>query len=155
MWNGKKSVHLSIGVCIAVSVILLVLVFFGPRLFWVYMTLYRGIAPESGELHMLKKVFIATFYPCAVFAAMMLYSLLKLLFNIKKGNVFIIQNAKLLKTVSWGCFVIALITLVGGFYYMPFLFVTGAGAFTGILLRVLKNVMQAAVELREENDLTI
>ena len=38
---------------------------------------------------------------------------------------------------------------------MPFMFVAAAGGFTGMLLRVLKNVMQSAVELREENDLTI
>lgn len=155
MWSNKKSVQLSIGVCGVVSGILLVLVLFGPRIFDAYMTMYRGIAPESAVLEMLKKVFAATFYPCAVFAAGMLYCLLKLLFNIRKGHVFIMQNAKLLKFVSYGCYFIALITFVGGFYYMPFLFVTGAGVFTGILLRVLKNVMHAAVELREENDLTI
>ena len=38
---------------------------------------------------------------------------------------------------------------------MPFMFVALAGGFVGMLLRVLKNVMQSAVELREENDLTI
>lgn len=155
MWSSKKSVQLSIGVCMAVSILLLVLVFFGPKLFWMYMTMYRGIAPDSTVLQMLKSVFTTTFYPCAIFAAIILFSLLKLLFNIRKGNVFIAQNVKLLKTVSWCCYLIALITFFGGFYYMPFLFVTGAGVFVGILLRVLKNVMQAAVELREENDLTI
>lgn len=155
MWNGKQSVWLSIGVCIAVSLLLLVLIFFGPKLFWAYMTVYRGIAPDSAVLQMLRKVFAFTFYPCAFFAAIILYSLLKLLFNIKNGNVFIIQNAKILKNVSWCCFVISVITLLAGRYYMPFLFVAGAGIFVGILLRVLKNVMQSAVELREENDLTI
>ncbi len=104
---------------------------------------------------MLKKVFGFCFYPSGVFALVILFSLLKLLSNIKDEKVFIPQNVKCLRTVSWCCFAVASITFVGGFFYMPFMFVAAAGGFTGMLLRVLKNVMQSAVELREESDLTI
>lgn len=155
MWNSKNSVYLSIGVCIAVAAVLLVLAFFGPNLFWLYMTGYRGIAPESIVLAMLKKVFTWVFYPSAVFAAIILYELLRLLFNIKNGMIFIQQNVSILKVVSWCCFIIGVITLIGGRYYMPFIFVACAGFFVGMLLRVLKNVMQSAVEIKEENDLTV
>jgi len=155
MWNSKKSVDFSIGVCFLVSLALVVLLLFGPKLFWLYMTAYRGIAPTSAVLQMLKGVFTCTFYPAAVFAAMILYSLIKMLLNIRKGEVFIDANVKHLKVVSWCCVIIGIITLVGGRFYMPFLFVACAGFFVGLLLRVLKNVMQKAVELKEENDLTV
>ena len=69
--------------------------------------------------------------------------------------MFINQKATLLRAVSWCCFAISLITFVGAFFYMPFGFIALAGGFVGMMLRVLKNVMQSAVELREENDLTI
>ena len=155
MWNTKRSVYLSIVVCIALSIILFGLIFFGLPLFELFMTHFRGVAPESGVLEILKKAFAGCFYPSALFAGMMLYALLKLLFNIKNDDVFIRKNVTYLKMISWGCFIIGTITLAGCIFYMPFLFVSAAGGFTGILLRVLSNVMQRAVELKEENDLTI
>ncbi len=155
MVNNKTSVKISIGVCIALSVILCVFAIFGGYIFEFYMTAYRGFSASGEAIEMLKRTFGLCFYPSAVFAAIILYSLLKLLFNIKEEKIFITQNTKYLRTVSWCCFMIAIITFVGGFFYMPFMFVAAAGGFTGMLLRVLKNVMQSAVDLREENDLTI
>lgn len=155
MWNRKKSVYLSIAVCVIVSVILALLLVVGPMLFRWFMTQYRGFSAEDVKLIRLVKVFCFTFYPCAVFAGLILYSLLRLLFNIRSGNVFISNNVRFLFIVSWCCFGIAIITFIAGFFYMPFFFVTAAGGFTGMLLRVLKNVMQNAVELRAENELTI
>ena len=142
-------------VCFVVSALLFVLVFLGPWLFELYMVSYRGFEPGTHVIEYLKTVFGWCFYPCAVFSAIILYSLIKLLFNIKNDEVFILQNIKYLKTISWCCFAIAVITFAGGYFYMPFMFVALAGAFVGVMLRVLKNVMQKALEIREENDLTI
>ncbi|MBO5211436.1 MAG: DUF2975 domain-containing protein [Clostridia bacterium] len=155
MWNSKKSVNLSIVVCFILSAILVLLAIFGPMVFKLYMTAYRGFLPAGDAMRHLSRTFVLCFYPSAVFAGIILYSLLKLLFNIKGGQVFINQNVTLLRVVSWCCIAIAIITFVGAFFYMPFGFVALAGGFVGIMLRVLKNVMQSAVELREENDLTI
>ncbi len=155
MYRNKISVKVSIAVCIILSVVLGILVFFAPFLFELYLTAFRGFAPEGEALAMIKKVFMLVFYPCGIFAAIILTALLGLLNNIKAGDVFTLKNAKYLRIVSLCCFAISVITLVGGFFYMPFLVVTFAAAFVGLLLRVLKNVMQAAAEMREENDLTI
>ena len=155
MWNSKKSVYLSITVCFMLSFVLLMLVFFGPTIFSLYLTSYRGFKPDGDALEMLMRVFGFTFYPSSIFAAIILYSLIKLLFNIKSGKIFITSNVTYLRVVSLSCFIIGLITLIATFFYMPFLFVTFAGFFVGTLLRVLKNVMQNAVEISEENDLTI
>ncbi len=155
MWNSKKSVKLSIIVCFILAAVLVLLAIFGPMVFKLYMTAYRGFKPDGEALHSLSQTFALCFYPSAVFAAAILYALLKLLFNIKGGQVFINQNATLLRVVSWCCFAISIITFIGAFFYMPFGFVALAGGFVGMMLRVLKNVMQSAVEIREENDLTI
>lgn len=155
MINSKTSVKTSICVCIALSVLLFIFVIFGIQIFELYMTAYRGFSATGEAIVMLKKTFCLCFYPCAIFAAVILYSLLNLLFNIKNERIFITQNVKYLRTVSWCCFAIATITFIGGFFYMPFMFIAAAGGFAGVLLRVFKNVMQSAVELREENDLTI
>ncbi len=155
MWNSKKSVNLSIVVCFVLSAILVLLAIFGPMVFKLYMTAYRGFLPDGEAMQNLSRTFAFCFYPCAVFAGIILYSLLKLLFNIKRDDVFISQNVTMLRIVSWCCVAIAVITFVGAFFYMPFGFVALAGGFVGMMLRVLKNVMQSAVALREENDLTI
>ena len=155
MVKNKTSVKISIGVCFALSVILLIFAIFGNQIFELYMTAYRGFSATGEALKMLKKTFAYCFYPSSVFAAVILYSLLKLLFNIKNEKIFISKNVKYLSIVSLCCFIIAFITFIGGFFYMPFLFVAAAGSFTGMLLKVLKDIMQSAVKLREENDLTI
>lgn len=155
MWNSKKSVKLSIIVCFVLAAVLVLLAIFGPMVFKLYMTAYRGFQPDGEAMQRLSKTFAFCFYPSSVFSAVILYSLLKLLFNIKGGQVFTNQNATLLRVVSWCCFAISLITFVGAFFYMPFGFVALAGGFVGMMLRVLKNVMQSAALMREENDLTI
>lgn len=155
MVNHKKSVNISIVVCIMLVALLTALVFLGPMLFELYLTAYRGLTPTGDPLANIKTTFVCCFYPSAVFAGIILYALLKLLFNIKKGDVFIKTNVMYLRIVSWCCFIIGIITFVGCFFYMPFMFVAAAGGLLGILLRVLKNVMQSAVEIADENELTI
>ncbi|MBQ6708146.1 MAG: DUF2975 domain-containing protein [Clostridia bacterium] len=90
-----------------------------------------------------------------VFAYITLYSLLRLLFNIKKDGIFIPPNTQYLRRISWCCFAVAVITFIGGLFYIPFLFISVAAAFVGLMLRVVKNVMQSAVEIKAENELTI
>ncbi len=153
MQKSKQSVTVSIAVCVVVAVVLLGLVVTAPWLFQWYMSTVRGVSPEAAQE--LNGILLGCFYPCAAVAAGMLYALLRLLFHIRAGEVFTVANVRYLKAVSWGCFVIAAVTAVGAGFYVPFLFVTAAGGFTGVLLRVLKNVMQTAVELREENELTV
>lgn len=155
MLKHKKSVNASIIVCITLSVLLAALIFLGPNLFELYMIAYRGFTPLGEALVRIKKTFAFCFYPCAVFAGIILYSLLKLLFNIKKGDTFIKANVTYLRIVSWCCFIIGTITFVGAFFYMPFILGAFAGGFLGMLLWVLKNVMRSAVEIKEENELTI
>jgi len=155
MKQNKFSINLSLAALSIVSLALAVLLFFGPKLFEMYMIGYRGFNPNGEALLRLGKVFGICFYASSGFAAAILYSLFKLLLNIKREEVFIQKNATYLRVVSWCCFVIAVITFVGGVIYMPLIFVSAAGFFTGVLLRVLKNVMYSAIKLKQDNELTI
>ncbi len=155
MWSAKKSVNFSIFVCLFLLLLLIVLILFAPQIFELYLTAYRGFNAGGEALKSIKQTFLYCFYPSSVFGGIILISLLKLMFNIKDEKIFIRENVKLLKAVSWSCFAIAIITFIGAFFYMPFIYVSAAGGFTGMLLRVLKNVMFAAVEISDENELTI
>ena len=155
MWNKEKSVTLSIVVCFIFFVVLTVGLFLGPWIVRMWFTVYRGWNSNSAAIEKMLTLFKVCFYPCAVFAYITLYSLIRLLFNIRKQEIFITQNVKYLRRISWCCFIVAFITLVGGFFYVPFSFIAIAAAFIGLMLRVVKNVMQSAVELKTENELTI
>lgn len=155
MWNRKRSVTLSIVVCFIFVGILTAALFLGPWFVKTWFTVYRGWAENGEAMRHMATLFAACFYPCAVFAYFTLYSLIKLLFNIKKDEIFIDKNVKYLRRISWCCFAVALITLIGGAFYVPFLFVATAAAFVGLMLRIVKNVMQNAIAISEENKLTI
>jgi len=120
-----------------------------------WLCLYRGFAENSGILLYQQKLFACCFYPCSVFAYVTLYSLIRLLLNIKKGIIFITPNVRYLRRISWCCLAVAVITLIAGVFYIPYSFVAVAAGFVGLMLRVVKNVMENAVQLKEENELTI
>ena len=155
MWNSKKSATLSIIVCFAFVAILTAGLFFAPRAIEIWFCVYRGWDENGTAIRDMLTLFSACFYPCAVFAYITLYSLLRLIFNIKKQEIFIYANVRYLRVISWCCFAVAAITFVGGFFYLPFCFVAVAAAFVGLMLRIVKNVMQNAVEIKAENELTI
>ena len=155
MWNRKRSVTLSIVVCFIFVVILTAGLFFGPWAVVKWLSAYRGLSVGLPAIKAILTIFCACFYPSSIFAYITLYSLLKLLFNIKKDEIFIPQNTKYLRRISWCCFAVAFITLVGGIFYIPFSSIAIAAAFVGLMLRVVKNVMQNAVEIKAENELTI
>ncbi len=155
MWNKKSSVILSLVICFIFLIVLTVLVFLGPWFFKLWLTVYRGWKDDSVSLYHMIRLFKIAFYPCSIFGYITLYSLIRLLFNIKNEHIFIDKNVKYLRRISWSCIVVAFITLISGFFYIPYSFIAVAAGFIGLMLRVVKNAFQCAVALREENELTI
>ena len=155
MWNRKRSVTLSIVVCFVFLVILTLGLFLGPWLVEMWFSIYRGWSDNLTAMKTIITIFCVCYYPCSVFAYITLFSLIKLLFNIKKDEIFITANVKYLRSISWCCFAVAFVTFVGGFFYIPFGFIAIAAAFVGLMLRIVKNVMQNALEIKAENELTI
>ncbi len=154
MWNRKNSVILSIVICFIVAAVITVGLFLGPWAVETWFTTYRGWN-GSFQIYDVVTLFKLAFYPSAVFAYMTLYSLIRLLFNIKDEQIFIDTNVKYLRRISWGCIAVSFITLISGFFYIPYFFIAVAAGFVGLMLRIVKNAFQSAVALREENDLTI
>lgn len=155
MWNRKRSVTLSVIVCFIFTAILTAGLFLGPWAVKMWFVTFRQWREDSSAMRDMLTLFVSCFYPCAVLGYITLYSLIRMLFNIKEDKIFIHANVKYLRCISWCCFVVAFITLVGGIFYIPFCAVAIAAAFMGLMLRVVKNVMQNAVEINTENQLTI
>jgi len=79
----------------------------------------------------------------------------RLISNIRKGEVFIAANVKILHIMSYCCFAISLFWAVMTAFRFLSVVVFVAAAFFGLILRVIKSVFEEAVYLREENDATI
>ncbi len=99
--------------------------------------------------------FVSCVYTAMIPAGVILFFLNRLLTNIRKEKVFETENVFCLRVFSYCCFAIAAVSAVMAIWRLLALIVVLAFAFIGLLLRVLKNVFEQAVVLREENDLTV
>ena len=155
MKDHKFSTKLSLAVCIFFSVVLAAAIFtFPPFLRWFYVD-YHHLNPANAAVQTNVKTVTWVFYACVPFAGAALAMLIRLLRSILRDDVFTIGNVRCLRGISWCCWAVALETAVGGIFYVPLEIIAVSMLVVGTLLRVVKNVVHAAVALREENDLTI
>ena len=147
-WNSDRSVTLSIW-CTRLAMVLGILcAVFSPRIVNWYIQV-------SGKAEWLAEPILIALLACCVPAMGALIWLHKLLTNIKNEQVFTDENISLLRRISWCCFLAALITLISARFYLVFGLISIAAAFMGLILRVVKNVIQQAVIIKTENELTI
>lgn len=82
--------------------------------------------------------------------------LVKLLLLVRRHLVFTDGAVSCLRTISWCCFLEAALCLASTLLYfrihLALFFIAG---FLGLVLRVVKNVIEEAVALKNENDFTI
>ena len=95
------------------------------------------------------------FYCCAVITAAALWNVDALLRSILSEQVFTRKNVSRIRCIRWCCAGISLVCLPAAFVYLPLFFMVIIMAFLALVITVLVRVMAAAVEIREENDLTI
>ena len=94
-------------------------------------------------------------YGSAVPSFLISYLLLRVLFNIRKNIVFDRRNVAYTRYISWCCFAVCALFFALGFF-IPFSFVMAfAAGFIGLIVRVVKNLLNEAVDIKEENDLTV
>ena len=149
--NGKdKSVMLTSGLVKVVYVLVAVCCVIAPFL----VRYYDSLVVTSGQESVYFPVLI-TLYCAVPFGVVALVCLDVLLRNIRKGQPFVTQNVTMLRIISYCCF-----AEVPVFVYLavlkPFtIVVLVACGFMGLILRVVKNVFEQAIKIREENDFTI
>lgn len=102
-----------------------------------------------------KTVFFVIFAVCSIFAWICLYHLYRLLKNMGGETVFTEENVKHLRIISWCCAGVSAATLVGCFFWLPVFIVTAASAFMMLIVRIVKNVMSEAAEMKDELDYTV
>ena len=145
-WSKDKSLALST-FCVYLFLFLLFGVAAGAP--WLYpLLLFRF--PQS-----MIPLLLASTYAACVPAFVALWGLRRLLCNIRAARVFVAENVAVMRRLSWCCIAAGLVFLASSLYYVPFLVLSAAAAFAGLILRVMKNVFAQAVDLKQENDFTI
>ena len=149
MWNENKSINLS-KICVIVFMVALCLVLIlGP--YMVNWLLQLSSSARSAPAWL----YLITIYTGGIGAGLLLFNLYGLLSNISGGEIFTRKNVAFMRRISWFCFYGAFIALLSGIYYLPWGLVGMAAAFIGLIVRVVKNVVEQDVILKEENDYTI
>ncbi len=92
---------------------------------------------------------------CDIFGLAAANALRKLIANIGKSEVFIEDNSKSLRIISWCCIFVGLTFTVFGLWRLSFFLGAFFAFFMGLIMRVLKNVFEKAVSIKNENDLTV
>ena len=113
---------------------------------------YNQIRPLRAETNL---ALLIAFYLCVPIALFALYNLEKLLRNILAGEVFIRPNVRMIRRVCGCCMLVSLICLPAALFYAPLIFFCIVMAFLCPVVNVVRYVFDAAVSIREENDLTI
>lgn len=148
MWNSSKSATAS-----SICTKLVIFIIIGAVIAAPY--LVKGYVSYTAKDPDIVVPLLMTIYACAVPGLIALFSLDRLLSNIRRKEVFIDRNVRHLRVISWCSFAVSGISLVSGFYYLLFLMIAVAAAFFGLILRVVKNVIEQAVNIKRENDYTI
>ena len=107
-------------------------------------------------------MFIIFFYIALIPVTAADVLLIRLLGNVRRSEIFTASAVSKLRCISWCCFAECLILMGGGIGFFQsfgfprtFLIFAFAAAFLGIVLRVVKNVIEEAVAIKSENDYTI
>lgn len=148
MWNPGKSV-LASSICTKIVIVIVVCAAIAAP------NLVNGYVAHAMKNPAIVTPLLATIYAGTVPGLIALFSLDRLLVNIKAKDVFINKNVKHLRVISWCSFAVSAILFISGFYYLLFVLVAIAAAFFGLILRVVKNVIEQAVAIKNENDFTI
>ena len=131
-----------------IALIVVVLIFFFPRL----MDWYETVRP-LGEQKI--TMLMIGFYLCVPVVLYALWCIDRLVTNVLEKEIFVVQNVRYIRRLRWCCAGVSLICVPISFYYLPLVFMVVILAFLALVISLVKNVMAAAVEIREENDLTI
>ena len=148
MWNKHKSIVLS-----NVMIKLSYLVWLAGLAFPPY---YATLIYTHPMDHLPRYIaHLALLYLALAVGLIVLIRLDQLLGNVRRGDVFIAANTGHLRAISYCCFAVGTLFIGYGFLWFVGFIVAAAILFLGLILRVLKNVFEQAVALREDNDATI
>lgn len=152
---SKISITISIAASMAFFVLCIALAFCMPGFASLMIQAVNDIGISSVE-GAEEYVVIGLAYVALVFITIIDILLFMLLLRVREGKVFTAESVSLIRSISWGCYIVAGVFcgLALSFSFVG-LMVAFVAAFLGLCLRVVKNVIEEATEIKAENDMTV
>lgn len=148
--SADKSIALSKICTVLFSVLLAAL---DLAAYWVirwYLAVSRSLDGFGDEIFL-----FAVLYLCSACAWVLLFHLWRLLGNLRKSRVFVLENVRALQISSLCCAGVFLVCGLGAIHYFPLIAFSAAAGFLALILRILQNVFQQATAMKSELDLTV
>ena len=144
-FSAKVTLWASRGVAVLIAALLI----FFPGMVERYHRNFRPLYDSE------RYALLGAFYLSAVAVELAMYHMDKLLRNILRAELFTAENVSHIRYVRWCCFWVSVVCLFAFFGFPSMIFISTIMAFLALVVTVVGQVMKAAVELREENDLTV
>lgn len=145
-WTNNRSIHLSRWLLYFFAAVVLAMDAGG---LW----LCRWMVQLAG--HGSVAALMVCLYGCSIPAYILIWDMLRLLRNLQQEQVFTAENTGLMRAVSYCCFAAGLVCLAGSFWFPMLLAITAAAGFVGLIVRIVKNVFQQAIGMKDELDYTV
>lgn len=147
MKRKNRSLTLSIAFTTMFAIALTILTLFAP---WIVEFLCVFFHRD----HLIKFLTVVTYLavPAGWGAIILLY---KILINVERENVFDESNVKYLTTLSWLCIYVGMLSAFSSLRFIMFILVSISALFIGLIVRVVRNIIEEAISLKEDSDLTI
>lgn len=152
---NKISITISIAFSIAFFIVCVILAFLMP----VFATFKSRELSELAIVHMGAADIYILLALAYVGLAIVIFTdilLFRLLLRVRAGKVFTAESVSLIRGISWGCYLVgAVFGAVSMYFVMVGLMLAFVAGFLGLCLRVVKNVIEEATEIKAENDMTV
>jgi len=153
--STKASITLSIIFTALFLVILIGGAFAMPWLVRVLIDLPDNVGGRNHILPVERGIILALAYGILAIMATAGGFLLALLLRVNRELVFTAASVGLIRGVSWCAILLGVAFALLGWYFHLSYFAAFACIFLGICIRVVKNVIEQATEIKSENDFTI
>lgn len=153
--KSNHSISLSIILSVLFFISCIVGAFFMPSLTEMLINVTDNIGSRANITDIGRIFVLALAYAVLavlIFADTLLFSLL---LRVRSGLVFTEKSVALIRGVAWCCLLLGAVFCGLGIYFQLAFIVAFAAIFLGLCLRVVKNVIEEATEIKSENDLTV
>lgn len=144
-FSAKVTLWASRGVAVLIAALLI----FFPGMVERYHRNFRPLYDSE------RYALLGAFYASAVAVELAMFHMDRLLGNILRAELFTSENVQHIRMVRWCCFAVSVVCLFAFFGFPSMIFISTIMAFLALVVTVVGQVMKAAVEIREENDLTV
>lgn len=149
MWKSKHSIMLSKSLIGIFAILVIVIMVLDNRFVDILVENIPSIMTTN------QTYLTITIYLGGVIVLVIFYCLYRLLHNLSYQKVFVPANIVWLRYISWLCMLGGVIAIISAIYWIYWLIIAVMAFFIGLIVRVVKNIMTEAIQLKSENDFTI